>query len=60
VLHTIPYVGKDTDVVSAPDPLIVGSAQAIYERGEKNHTHAPGENLLPPKELSSAAAAGKL
>jgi polyphosphate kinase 2 len=60
VLHTIPYVGKDTDVVSAPDPLIVGSAQAIYERGEKNHSHAPGEHLVPIKELSVATAAGKL
>jgi hypothetical protein len=34
VLHTIPYGGKDTDVVTAPDPHIVGSAKAIYEHGE--------------------------
>jgi polyphosphate kinase 2 len=37
VLHTIPYAGKDTDVVNAPDPHIVGSAKAIYEHGEKSH-----------------------
>jgi polyphosphate kinase len=40
VLHTIPYAGKDTDVVSAPDSHIVGSAKAIYEHGENAHTHA--------------------
>jgi polyphosphate kinase 2 len=37
ILHTIPYDGKDRDVVSAPDPLIVGSAKSIYEMGEKAH-----------------------
>ena len=40
VLHTIPYAGKDTDVVTAPDPHIVGSAKAIYEHGENAHAHA--------------------
>jgi polyphosphate kinase len=40
ILHTIPYAGKDTDVVSAPDPHIVGSAKAIYEHGENSHSHA--------------------
>ena len=40
VLHTIPYAGKDTDVVTAPDSKIVGSAKAIYEHGENTHTHA--------------------
>ena len=40
VLYTIPYAGKDTDVVTAPDPHIVGSAKAIYEHGENSHTHA--------------------
>jgi polyphosphate kinase len=37
VLHTIPYAGKDTDVVTAPDPHIVGSAKSIYEHGENSH-----------------------
>ena len=40
ILHTIPYAGKDLEVVSAPDPRIVGSAKAIYEHGENSHTHA--------------------
>jgi polyphosphate kinase 2 len=40
VLHTIPYAGKDTDVVGPPDPNIIGSAKAIYEHGEDNHAHA--------------------
>jgi polyphosphate kinase len=39
ILHTIPYVGKDTDVVTAPDPHIIGSAKAIYEHGENSHAH---------------------
>lgn len=40
VLHTIPYAGKDTDVVTAPDPHIIGTAKAIYEQGENTHSHA--------------------
>jgi polyphosphate kinase 2 (PPK2 family) len=37
ILHTIPYAGKDTSVVLPPDPLVVGSAKTIYEKGEKRH-----------------------
>ena len=40
VLHTIPYGGKDTDIVNAPDPRIVGSAKTIYEHGESAHSHS--------------------
>ena len=40
VLHTIPYAGKDKDVVTAPDPHVVGSAKSIYEHGENAHAHA--------------------
>ncbi len=40
VLNTIPYAGKDTDVVTAPDPRVVGSAKSIYEHGENAHAHA--------------------
>ena len=40
VLYTIPYAGKDTDVVTAPDPHVLGSAKAIYEHGENSHAHA--------------------
>jgi polyphosphate kinase len=34
VLHALDYPGKDTAVVGAPDPLIVGSAASVYEHGE--------------------------
>jgi len=40
ILYTIPYAGKDTDVVTAPDPHVVGSAKAIYEHGEDTNSHA--------------------
>jgi polyphosphate kinase 2 len=45
ILHTIPYAGKDKDVVTAPDPHVVGSAKAIYEHGENPHPHAPADHL---------------
>jgi polyphosphate kinase 2 len=37
VLHTIPYDGKDKHVVRPPDPLLVGTAKALYEKDEKPH-----------------------
>jgi hypothetical protein len=40
VLNTIPYAGKDTDIVTPPDPQVVGSAKTIYEHGENSHGHA--------------------
>jgi hypothetical protein len=45
ILYTIPYAGKDTDVVTAPDSRVVGSAKAIYEHGENPHPHAPANHL---------------
>jgi polyphosphate kinase len=45
VLHTIPYAGKDTDIVTAPDPHIIGSAKAIYEHGENSHSHAAAHHV---------------
>jgi polyphosphate kinase 2 len=38
VLHRLPYASKDADHVGAVDPLLVGRANLVYERGEK---HAP-------------------
>jgi polyphosphate kinase 2 len=35
ILNSIPYAGKDKSVVHPPDPLVVGSARTIYEKGEK-------------------------
>ena len=34
VLDSLPYPGRDPAVARPPDPLIVGSAQEIYEAGE--------------------------
>jgi hypothetical protein len=34
VLHSIPYAGKDENVVDPPDPKILGSAKSIYEHSE--------------------------
>jgi polyphosphate kinase 2 len=35
LLSSIPYEGKDEKLVNSLDPLVVGSAQAIYEHGER-------------------------
>jgi polyphosphate kinase 2 len=35
VLESLPYEGKDMQVVGRPDPRIVGAARDVYERGER-------------------------
>jgi polyphosphate kinase 2 len=35
VLHRLPYANKDTERIGRLDPLIVGRANVVYERGEK-------------------------
>ena len=35
VLHKLPYTGKDVAQVGKLDPLIVGRAHVVYERGER-------------------------
>ena len=35
VLHKLPYTGKDLKHIDSLDPLIVGRANVVYERGEK-------------------------
>ncbi len=35
VLHTIPYANKDLDQIGPVDPLLVGRANIVYERGEQ-------------------------
>ena len=35
VLHKLPYTNKDIEQVGRLDPLIVGRAHVVYERGEK-------------------------
>ena len=34
VLHKLPYKGKDPGAIAPVDPLIVGRANVVYERGE--------------------------
>lgn len=34
LLNSLDYPNKNQDIVSSPDPLIVGSAETIYEKGE--------------------------
>jgi hypothetical protein len=41
VLHKLPYAGKNTRRIGQLDPLIVGRAHVVYERGER-----PGEPIL--------------
>ncbi|BAL22633.1 polyphosphate kinase 2 [Azoarcus sp. KH32C] len=35
ILHKLPYANKDIDRVRPLDPLLVGRANVVYERGEK-------------------------
>ena len=35
VLHTLPYENKDLETIGPVDPLIVGRANVVYERGER-------------------------
>ena len=35
VLHKLPYGNKDVDRIGKLDPMIVGRAHVVYERGEK-------------------------
>jgi polyphosphate kinase 2 len=34
VLHQVPYTGKDPEVVTSPDPLLVGSASEVFEEDD--------------------------
>ena len=38
VLHRLPYPSKDADQIGALDPLLVGRANLVYERGERHAT----------------------
>jgi hypothetical protein len=35
VLHKLPYTNKDLGSIGSLDPLLVGRANVVYERGEK-------------------------
>ena len=34
LLHRLPYDGKDSNKIGPLDPLLVGRAHVVYERGE--------------------------
>jgi polyphosphate kinase 2 len=36
VLHRLPYEGKDEERIGPLDPMIVGRANVVYERGERH------------------------
>ena len=36
VLHRLPYTSKDTEQIGPVDPLLVGRANVVYERGERH------------------------
>ncbi len=38
VLHKLPYANKDIERIGPLDPLLVGRANVVYERGEKEGT----------------------
>jgi polyphosphate kinase 2 (PPK2 family) len=41
ILSELDYPSKDVRVAKKPDPLIVGSASNIYEKGERNLSKEP-------------------
>ncbi|MCW8887696.1 MAG: polyphosphate kinase 2 [Gammaproteobacteria bacterium] len=47
ILHNLDYPNKNTKVATAPDPLIVGSAANIYEKGEHFLDKAPIPKKVP-------------
>jgi hypothetical protein len=35
VLHKLPYANRDVSAIGTVDPLLVGRAHVVYERGEQ-------------------------
>ncbi|MDA0677169.1 MAG: polyphosphate kinase 2 [Chloroflexi bacterium] len=44
VLNVLPYTGKDESVVRSPDPLIVASADEVFDVGSPKAGSDPGHN----------------
>ena len=36
ILHRLPYANKDSELIGPIDPLLVGRANVVYERGERH------------------------
>jgi len=43
VLHQLPYANKDLDKIGQLDPLLVGRANVVYERGENQSAAGPSK-----------------
>jgi hypothetical protein len=41
LLHKLPYKNKDLQQIGALDPLLVGRAHLVYERGERRDGAVP-------------------
>lgn len=59
LLNSLDYKGKDKNVAVPPDPLIVGSADTIYETGEHNLEKPPIIKGFPDKNLTSSRRSRK-
>ncbi len=49
ILNSVDYPNKNIDIIGEPDPLIVGSADTIYETGEHTLEKAPDIKDIPPQ-----------
>lgn len=47
LLSMLDYPNKNTELIGVPDPLIVGTAETIYEKGEHTLEKAPNIENLP-------------
>lgn len=50
ILHSMPYAKRDLDRVGRVDPLLVGRANVVYERGER--IVAPGSSQMDARASS--------
>src|SRR5690606_38205219 len=55
ILHSMPYAKRDLDRVGRVDPLLVGRANVVYERGER--IVAPGSPQMDARASSPRPAA---
>ena len=54
VLNKLPYTQKENKNVRAVDPLIVGRAGALYEKGEKEDLAVSDESVIMLAETSES------
>lgn len=59
ILDQLEYPNKNKEVSTSPDPLIVGSAETIYEKGEHNLEKAPIIKDFPDPKASRSKPSTK-